>query len=131
MIGPLVGSVLLGLVKGYMDNNRPSPFNVETDVIGPVKEELLYRGPLYFFPRVPYGASALLFAADHLADDARADAGGPPPDAWEVLARFGDVLLGGLAYETAQRKSGILAAISCHMAHNMSVGFGSRLRGGK
>lgn len=129
MIAPLLGSVVLGLVKGYVDAGRPMPFNIETDLFGPAKEELLYRGPLYFFPRIPYGASALLFAADHLADDAKHDT--DAPDAWEVLARFSDVLLGGLIYESMMRRHGILAAIAAHSAHNQAVGWGSRLRGNR
>lgn len=99
--------------------------SLETDVYGPIKEEALYRGPLILFPNVPFGTTALIFAVDHVIDDMRTGS----PSMGDLFSRFGDVLLGGCAYEYAMRQNGIFAAIGAHSLHNMAVSLGSRARG--
>ena len=132
MLVPILGSIALGLVKGLTSDGPALTPNLKTDLWGPINEELLYRGPLWLFPKLPYGSTAVLFAADHLLDDARAVAvDGDVPTAWEVVARFGDVFLGGWAYEVAMRESGILAAIAAHLGHNNALSIGTRLRSKK
>ncbi len=125
MIFPLLASAALGLVKG-LTAPAPIAFSWEQDLVGPIREEALYRGPLYFFPKMPFGSTAIIFAAAHLADD---HAAGVQMTPLEVLARLGDVFLGALAYESAMRGPGRLPmAIACHSAHNGAIALGSRLR---
>lgn len=121
---PVFAAVAFGFVKGFSSGGREA-FNLETDLWGPAREEAVYRGPLWLFPKLPYGSTAVVFAADHVVSDMKHDG---LTDAGQIAARFGDVLLGGLAYESAMRRHGILAAIASHMAHNLAVAVGSRAR---
>jgi len=128
----VLASIALGLVKGFGIVGPVSPeeaeFSFERDLWGPTKEELVYRAaPLWAFPNIPYGTTAILFAVDHCLDDMRAN---PNISASEIASRFGDVLLGGLIYESAHRRQGVLSAIAAHSSHNMAVSVGARLRGG-
>lgn len=126
----MLAAAVLGLLKGVLDP-EPGEFSFERDLWGPTKEELVYRaGPLYLFPKIPYGTTAVVFAADHVLDDIRRQMKSDQPalTATDLIARFGDVLLGGLMYESAYRKNGIATAIAAHAVHNMAVGVGSRLR---
>lgn len=129
MWGPFLASVAFGFLKGYVSQNTAvHGFDSRTHFIGPVKEELLYRGvPLWAVPGLPYGATAVTFAVDHCISDYRQ----APMSATSLAARFGDVLFGGLAYELAARRSGILGAIASHMAHNFATSLGVRARGPK
>lgn len=129
MFAPFFGSLVLGFVKGLTSKpGEEQPFNVQMDMIGPMKEEFLYRGaPLWAAPGLPYGTTAVSFAIDHILHDARRG----PMTGSQMLSRFGDVLLGGLAYESAFRSSGIIGAIASHSGHNLAVGLGSRLRSRK
>lgn len=122
---PFVASLLLGFVKGWSSPVGVGPMNLETDVYGPIKEEALYRGPLMIFPNVPFGTSAVIFAVDHILDDLKSTT---PSSSGDLVARFGDVLFGGVAYESAMRKHGIFAAIGCHAAHNIFVSLGAQAR---
>lgn len=125
----LVASAVLGLLKGVLvpsSAGEPTGFSFEHDVWAPTREELLYRAaPLWAFPRLPYGSTAVVFAADHVLDDLKET---PPPTAGQAAARFGDVFLGGLLYETAFRRQGVVAAIAAHMLHNAAVALGARVR---
>jgi len=128
MLGSFLGSLALGLVKGLTSKNGAQGFSSEHDIYGPIREELMYRGaPLWAAPGLPFGATAVNFAVDHVLSDARHG----QMSASQVVARFGDVLLGGLAYESAMRSNGIVGAIVNHATHNFSVGLGSRLRNRK
>jgi len=127
---PMLASLALGFVKG-LTADRASHFNPEMDFIGPVREELIYRGlPLWAKPNLPFGSTAAVFAIDHIAHDmTRAGREGEVMQPLEIAARFGDVLLGGCMYEAAARgPGGILAAIGCHVGHNVACGLGSRVR---
>ncbi len=125
MLGSLLGSIALGLVKGLTSKNEAHSFSSEHDVYGPIREELMYRGaPLWAAPGLPFGVTALTFAVDHVVHDAKQS----PMTTGQMVARFGDVLLGGLAYESSFRSSGIVGAIASHSAHNLAIGLGSRLR---
>ena len=122
--GPFIASLALGFIKG-LTSSSPSPFNAQQDFLGPVKEELIYRGaPLWFRPSLPFGSTAAVFAVDHVVSDYRQHAMTPT----EVVARLGDTFLGGCLYETAFRQFGILGAIGAHCGHNWAVGLGSRVR---
>ncbi len=129
---PFAAAAALGLVKGLTSRER-LPFSAEQDVYGPAKEEFAYRGlPLWAKPNLPFGSTAAVFAADHLADDLRRHSReGTTMTPGEVVSRLGDVFLGGLAYETAFKRGGILGAIGAHMAHNVFVSLGSKARNRK
>lgn len=129
---PLLGAIALGFAKGLTARRDEEPFNLEQNFVGPAKEEFIYRGiPLWLKPNLPFGSTAVIFAADHLRSD-YAEAmkhNLPQPTASQVAARFGDVLLGGLTYEAAMRGPfGILGAISAHVLHNAGVHWGSKVR---
>lgn len=125
MIAPFLASAVLGLIKG-LTSTEAYDFSWEQDLIGPAKEEALFRGPLYFFPNAPRGSTALVFAAAHLDDHVAA---GDQMTPLQVLARLGDTFLGGWWYEQAMRGKGRLpAAIAAHAAHNLCVALGSRVR---
>lgn len=122
---PLLAGAAFGLVKGFT-SKRALPFNAQHDLWGPAREEVVYRAaPLWLFPNLPFGSTAVTFAADHVLSDSRHSTG---MGATELLARFGDVLLGGAIYESAFRRFGLLGAIAAHAAHNVGVGLGSRAR---
>lgn len=128
MLGAFLASAAFGFVKGWSTPGA-SPgddrFRAEQDFYGPVREELIYRAaPLWAFPNLPFGTTAVTFAAEHIISDSRHG----PMGARDVVARFGDVMLGGILYESAMRSSGVLGAIAAHIAHNVAVGFGARAR---
>lgn len=122
--GPFLASIALGFVKGLTVPGDPRAFNPEMDFVGPVREEAIYRGALYLLPGLPLGSTAATFAVDHCLSDFKRD----PAPPMTVAARFGDVFLGGLCYEIAMRRMGILGAIGAHCLHNMAVSWGSRAR---
>ena len=133
MIPALLGSLALGLVKGLTSgpsSDEPSDFSLQQDLVGPVTEELIYRGaPLWLWPKIPFGSTAIVIAAAHLEDDwLAAQKAGKTLTPGQVLARLGDTFLGGLLYETAMRQSGIGAAVGAHAAHNIAITLGSRMR---
>jgi membrane protease YdiL (CAAX protease family) len=128
VLGPVLVSAAFGFLKGFLVRGEPRGFDARMDFFGPVKEELVYRGaPLWALPGLPFGTTAVAFAVDHVMSDNR----NSPMTTREMVARFGDVLLGGVLYETAARNSGIAMAIASHCAHNFSVSVGSRMRGPK
>jgi hypothetical protein len=129
MWGPLLASAAFGFLKG-LTAQRQGQFNAEKDVYAPLREELIYRsGPFWTFGNVPYGSTAAVFAVDHVISDLRIAAQHQRPvTARELIARLGDVALGGWLYESAFRQSGIIGAFAAHAAHNLAVGFGSRAR---
>lgn len=123
---PVLAALALGFVKGWVNPGNTS-FNLQSDVYAPIKEELLYRGgPLWLFPNLPFGVTALAFAVDHVLDDLKSST---PATTGDLVGRFGDVLFGGLAYEAAYRRHGIFAAIAAHSAHNAAITLGSQVRG--
>lgn len=125
MFGPLLGSIAFGLLKGLTSKGDSGGPSIEMDFMGPVREELIYRGaPLWAAPGLPYGLTAVAFATDHIVADNKQH----PMTTGQAVARFGDVLLGGMLYESAMRSSGILGAIASHVAHNAAVGAGERFR---
>ncbi len=133
MFGPFLASVAFGFIKGLTSSSeeREEPFSLEQDFMGPVKEELIYRGtPLWLKPNLPFGSTAAIFAADHLVSDHRMAVleGTPTPSASQIVARLGDTFAGGLMYEMAFRRHGILGAIAAHVGHNWAVGLGAKAR---
>lgn len=129
-MAPWLIAAALGFAKGWVLAPRPGTeqefaFNAENDVYAPVKEELLYRAaPLTLFPKAPFGSTAVPFAVDHAIDMLREGS----PSAGELVARLGEVFLGGLLYESAYRTSGIVGAVAAHSLHNLAIGFGVRMR---
>lgn len=122
---PIVAALALGFVKGWSTPGNVG-LNLQSDVYGPIKEELIYRGgPLWLFPNLPFGVTALAFAVDHVLDDLKSPS---PGTTGELVGRFGDVLFGGLCYEAAYRRHGIFAAIAAHSAHNAAITLGSNSR---
>ncbi len=129
--GPFIASLALGFAKGLTAKRNEEPFSLEQNFVGPVKEEFVYRGaPLWLKPNLPFGSTAVIFAADHIRGDYLENVRHnlPPPSASEIAARFGDVLLGGLLYESSFRQFGILGAIASHVGHNLAVGWGAKVR---
>lgn len=128
MIGPALAAIAFGLAKGFATpRSQPSSgFRLHQDFLGPLREEVQYRGAPFaaFGSSLPYGATAASFAADHVVSDLRHT----PMTTAQVIGRLGDVLLGGLAYESAYRQSGLVGAVLSHMGHNLAVGVGERLR---
>lgn len=132
-MGPWLGSLILGFSKGWAIGNQQEDlrgFDAEKDIYAPVREELIYRAaPLSVFPNLPMGATAVTFAADHVLDMLRAPQGCAPHfTAGQLLARFGEVLLGGLMYESAYRSSGVVGAVAAHSLHNLACSWGARAR---
>ncbi len=121
---PVLASAALGFIKGLSQAGRES-FNPKQDIFGPIKEEFVYRGlPLWAMPNLPYGSTAVTFAADHVLSDLKNGTLSPHAAA----ARFGDVLLGGTLYESAFRQFGLLGAVAAHVAHNSFIALGARVR---
>jgi hypothetical protein len=121
---PVLAAAAYGFVKGLSQQGREA-FHPQQDLFGPIKEEFVYRGmPLWAFSGLPYGSTAVTFAADHVMGDLRSGAISPHAAA----ARFGDVLLGGVLYESAFRQFGFLGAAAAHIVHNMAVSWGTRAR---
>lgn len=125
----LAASLVLGFVKGFaggVTRDESSSLSLQRDVLGPLKEEAVYRaGPLWAFPNLPFGSTAVVFAADHALDALKDD--GTTPG--RLVARFGEVMLGGLLYESAYRRSGYVAAVTAHSLHNAACAWGAALRG--
>ena len=117
-----------------MQPDAEGGFSLESELLAPLTEEALYRLlPLTLFPNLPFGATAIWFAVDHVFDDVRRyqnSCGSNPMTLGQMVARFGDVLLGGVCYEYAMRRDGYLAAVAAHSAHNAAVAAGVHLRGG-
>ena len=86
----------------------------------PVVEEMMYRGlPFSLFgAMLPSGFTAVGFAADHVASEGL--------EGSSALARFADVFAGGILYESAYKRFGLVGAIAAHAAHNIAVGWGQR-----
>lgn len=127
-MNPVLLSALFGFLKGFTSSTPSQGWSLENHFWSPVKEELLFRGaPLWAFPHLPVGTTAVAFAGEHLASDWKKD---PTMTPLQVVARLGDVFLGGWLYERAFRRSGILAAIGAHLAHNNAISLGQRLRNG-
>jgi hypothetical protein len=125
MLGSFLGSLALGLIKGFSEKGGGRSFSSEHDVYGPIREELMYRGaPLWASPGLPFGATAVTFAVDHVLAEVRRS----PMSVSQIAARFGDVLLGGVSYEAGFRSNGIAGAIINHATHNIACGVGARLR---
>jgi membrane protease YdiL (CAAX protease family) len=126
MLGPALASIAFGLLKGLTAPRGASApgLRLQQDFLGPLKEEVQYRGvPFNAFGNLPYGSTAAMFAADHLVHDARQT----PMTTGQLVARFGDVLLGGLMYETAYRSNGLFGAVAAHSLHNIAVGLGEKV----
>ena len=130
--GPYLAAAAFGLIKGLTSGpaDDEHEFTLEHNFIGPVKEEVIYRGvPLWVKPNLPTGSTAAVFAIDHILHDMRMHSlAGTHMKPMELVARLGDVFLGGMLYEAAFRGSGILGAIGAHTIHNAGVTLGSKVR---
>lgn len=124
-MNPFVLSALSGLLKGVMFEAPPDwRARGFGDVLeSATKEELLYRGALGFLgSKLPAGAGAVIFAADHVLNNGEQHSFG------SGAVRFADVFLGGLLYERAFKSYGLLGAVAAHTAHNLAVAAGIGLK---
>lgn len=124
-MNPFVLSALSGFLKGVTFNPPASyrPRGLGDVLERATKEELLYRGALGFFgSRLPAGASAVIFAADHVLNNGEDHSFG------SGAVRFADVFLGGLLYERAYKSHGLFGAVAAHVAHNLAVAAGIGLK---
>src|SRR5574342_216632 len=126
-MNPILISAAFGLIKGMIAGPRPEGTELDglhVNVVGPVYEEALYRAMPISLGNFPRGLSALTFAIDHvIGEHRRFGLAG-----LDLALRFADVFFGGWQYEKAYRTSGFVSACAAHMAHNMCVGLGRRVR---
>lgn len=123
----VIASALFGLFKGAAAESpeSASPYGVfQAVVVAPVTEELIFReGGAAMWKRsgfmsgkaMPLAVSAVPFAVAHLR---------PSMDARRMFARFVDVFLGGLLYQSAYNSGGLKMSIAAHAAHNLGVQLG-------
>lgn len=127
LCGGLLKGVLLGKLLGLRDE-LPSKGTAHTVfhvihscVVGPLTEEGLFRAlPLTLNPKLPFGVTAIPFGLAHVRMRPEI------PFAWNAW-RFGETAVGGLFYEAAYRKAGLLAAVGAHGAHNLGGMLGGAL----
>ena len=117
-MNPLVLSALHGLIAGVISGGKPDKKRAFTNFGAPIAEEALFRG---LGSSLPFGVTSTAFAAAHVLKEKGYSRGSD-------VVRFGDVLLGGLLYETAFKRFGIMGAIAAHTLHNVMAGLGQRLR---
>lgn len=116
---------LSGFLKG-MHSRSPIRARGFGDVVSSAAtEELAYRAApaalaAAFGQQLPVGATAAVFAADHVLSETHTVASG--------AMRFADVFMGGLLYEEAFTKYGLLGAIASHSLHNLGVYLGASSR---
>lgn len=94
-------------------------------LMGPLYEEAMYRAlPLYLGgANLPTGYTAIPFALEHVIQESKR---GLHQSTASAFGRFADVFLGGVLYEKAFRKWGILGAFAAHAAHNLMTTAGLR-----
>lgn len=123
-MNPIVASAAFGFLKGLWAGRRLHTLEPVAHVMGPLREELLYRALPFaaLGAALPRGATALPFAFDHVLGEA----GRHGYTGRQVAARFADTLLGGLLYEAAFRQWGLLGAVAAHASHNIMCSYGQR-----
>ncbi len=125
-MNPILTSALFGLAKGlFGPKSDPGPGGLGyVGFLGPALEEIVYRGVPHYVTRgrAPMGLSAFGFAADHVRSEEHTPG--------SALTRFADVFAGGLLYEQAFKRFGILGAIASHSAHNLAIGLVQSAVGG-
>lgn len=119
-------SIASGLAKGLVLADKQRTHNVGTllhsGLLGPITEELTYRAmPLTAAPHLPRGLTAVPFALAHVSPVDMVSR--PGWSSWRVA----DAGLGGLLYEAAYRRGGMLAAVAAHGGHNLGVALGATL----
>ncbi len=121
-MNPILISALFGFFKGlaHPGASRPGRHWLHTGVLAPVVEETLFRAPLGALPGAPYGLTAVPFALEHLRQEKL--------QGTHALKRFADVTVGGLLYEHAFRKWGLLGAIAAHAVHNLAIDLGAKAK---
>ena len=119
-MNPIALAGLFGLAKGLLmqAQTKSKAHQLAAVTVGPVLEELVFRAP----QRDPVLSSAM-FAAAHLTPELLTKA--PRFSAY----RFAEVFAGGLTYDQAFKKHGLVGAIGAHCLHNALCFLGSRLRG--
>lgn len=123
-MNPIVASAMFGLMKGIgaaRHSAQPSAPSSMLHFIGPLWEEVVYRAvPLGLGgSRLPRGITALPFAVDHIIGESKLGLSGAA-----AAARFADVFLGGLLYEGAYRRYGLLGSTLAHCLHNIGCSVG-------
>lgn len=119
-------SIASGLAKGIAFADKQRPHNagslLHSALLGPVTEELTYRAmPLTAAPHLPRGLTAIPFALAHVSPVDMVTR--PGWSSW----RIADAGLGGVIYEAAYRRGGMLAAVAAHGGHNLGVALGASL----
>lgn len=104
MFAELLVSAAFGFVKGLYDKRGA---RTHSSFAGAVVEEALFRGLL------PPAAGLAGFVASHRP---------------KTATRAADVMLGGLLYGSAMKRFGLWGAVGAHLAHNVAIGFGRRVR---
>ncbi len=117
-MNPIMLAGLYGLAKGFalQPTKLPHKLRVHAILAAPIIEETMYRWVPAALGGGAFlnGLSAAKFALDHVNGEGTG------------LGRFADVFIGGIIYERAFIKYGLLGAITAHMAHNIAVGLGAR-----
>lgn len=121
----ILAAAAFGFAKGLFagranpDAQLGGPHWTAHSLMGPLYEETLYRAlPLYLggaYAKLPVGWTAVPFALEHVVQENNR---GLHQTTASAFARFTDVFLGGLLYEKAFRRWGILGAFAAHAAHN-------------
>lgn len=122
----IVASAAFGFIKAFSEGllvGEAQPIGGWMhSLVGPAREEMMYRGPLYLgFGSLPTGWTAVPFAMEHVIQES---ALGMHRSSASAFSRFADVFLGGVLYEKAFRRWGILGAIAAHAAHNVALNVG-------
>jgi membrane protease YdiL (CAAX protease family) len=130
-MGEILASAAFGFLKGFLmrvpERSSTGVSHLHAVITGPLSEELLYRAMLPAINGRPVhrALSAGIFATDHVLSEFRRF--GPAMTPGRAVTRFADVFAGGMLYENAYRRSGILGAFLAHAAHNLAVGYGGKV----
>lgn len=119
-MNPIVLAGAFGFLKGILggspSRSRSLSSYVAAGLGASLIEETVYRAlPNALFGGLPMGFTAAKFAADHIAP-------GELPRGQSPVSRFVDVFAGGLLYESAFERGGLLGAVAAHCLHNVAVG---------
>jgi len=126
-VNPLALAGLFGFVKGLLASHQPTasgPHWLHSVVAAPIYEEAIFRMvPLQFSGNnLPVGWTGVPFALEHVIQESKHGM-----STSRMFARFTEVAFGGMLYELAYRKWGLLGAAASHSGHNFGVKLGNRI----
>lgn len=130
-MNPIVLAAAFGFLKGYFVARRSPEQPADGSrwlthvVMGPLWEEAVYRAiPLYTTgTMLPRGWTAVPFALEHVLQESEV---GMHQTTGSTLTRFADTFFGGVLYELAFRRFGLLGAVVAHSLHNVSTFAGAK-----